>query len=548
MRARLFRQVAAVAAATTTLLAAGILAGHVLTGHDGGSVLAGNPTRQLPILPAASITDDVLPAPVSAHADPHHQFRITSGTVIHAQGASRDAADYLAGLLRRSTGYRIPVVPASRPAPTGISLLLSGADRRVGDQGYQLDIGTSTVVVRARKAAGALAGVQTLHQLLPAAADSATRQAGPWPVPAGHILDYPRYAYRGAMLDVSRHFFGMDTVKKYLDELSEYKINYLHLHLSDDQGWRIAVNDWPELTEIGGATQVGGGTGGYYTQAQYRQIVSYAQKRSITIVPEIDMPGHTNAALHSRADLTCDGVAPPAYTEIGSPNTALCVGKDLTYTFIDTVIGQLAALTPGPYLHIGGDEAYGVDAAEYKTFIDKVAPIVREHGKTLLGWDQIIGGTLQAGDVAEDWDTDSDNADLAEATHHGVKLIMSPASHVYLDQKYNKDTPIGLHWAGYVEVKDSYSWDPATFLTGADPDSVLGVEAPLWSETIDTLDDIQYLAFPRLTSAAELGWSPRSTHDWTAFSHRLGAQAPRWTVQDVNFYHSPQVPWVSADN
>ncbi len=509
------------------------------SGGGGGPKLVAD---QHPTRTAASF-DAVLPAPVSATPEPGHQFQLTPGTVLHAQAGSGDAANYLADLLRRSTGYRLPVVPARAAAPTGVSLLLSGADPQVGEQGYQLDVSDKAVVIRARSGAGLFAGVQTLHQLLPAAVDRTTRQPGTWPVPAGHILDHPRYAYRGAMLDVARHFFSVSAVERYIDQLSQYKINYLHLHLSDDQGWRIAIDGWSDLTSVGGATEVGGGTGGYYTQADYTKIVTFAKRHAITVVPEIDMPGHTNAALHSYGKLACDGQAPPAYTKIGSPNTALCVGSDATYSFIDTVVGQLAALTPGPYLHIGGDEAYGVDDTDYTTFINKVQPIVARHHKTLVGFNQIVGGTLTPGTVAQDWDTKSDNPDLAEASQHGVKLIMSPANHIYLDQKYDKTTKLGLHWAGYVEVKDSYDWDPATFLNGGNPSAVLGVEAPMWSETISTSDDLEYLAFPRLTSAAEIGWSPQSSHDWTAFAHRLGAQAPRWSVQGVNFYHSSQVTW-----
>jgi N-acetyl-beta-hexosaminidase len=495
--------------------------------------------------PVASLYD-VVPRPVSVQPDTAHQFQVVSGTAIHVQsGSSRsmDYAQYLAGFLRRSTGYALPIDQTTSAASSGVSLLLSGAPDSVGDQGYKLVIGASSVVIRAQQPAGLFNGIQTLHQLLPPEADASTVQAGPWPVPAGTIVDYPRYWYRGAMLDVARHFFSVSTVEHYIDEISLYKINHLHLHLSDDQGWRIQINGWPKLTSVGGATEVGGGTGGYYTQDQYKQIVAYAQTRGVSIVPEIDMPGHTNAALHSYGELTCDGVAPPAYTKIGSPNTALCVGKDVVYSFIDDVVGQLAALTPGDYIHIGGDEAYGVSAGDYKTFVGKVQHIVHSHDKQVVGWDQIVAGSLTNGVMAQDWDTGSSDPALATASHNGVKLLMSPASHVYLDQKYNKDTTLGLDWAGYVEVKDAYGWNPATYLTNGNSAAVNGVEAPLWSETITSLADIQYMAFPRLPAAAELGWSQWPNHDWDHFADRLGKQGPRWTVMGWNFYHSPQVPW-----
>jgi len=507
-------------------------------------------TDRLPMVQAAPIAGlyDVVPRPVSVEPDTAHHHEFTAGAVISVQSGSSGAladAQYLAGFLRRSTGFPLPIRQVSSAATNGISLLLSGAPESVGRQGYRLTIGRAAVVIRARTAAGLFSGIQTLHQLLPAAADASTKQPGPWLVPAGVITDHPRYTYRGAMLDVARHFFSVATVKHYIDEISLYKINYLHLHLSDDQGWRIAIKGWPRLTSVGGATEVGGGSGGFYTQTQYRGIVAYARSRNITVVPEIDMPGHVNAALHSYGKLTCSCVAPPAYTKIGSPNTSLCVSKSVVYDFINDVVGQLAGMTPGRYLHIGGDEVVGVSADKYKTFVAKVQTIVTNHHKTMIGWDQVAAAKLSSGSVAQDWDTTHTNTRLADVSHHGVKLIMSPANHVYLDQKYTKQTKLGLSWAGYVEVDDAYGWNPATYLHDGNHSAVIGVEAPLWSETITTLHDIQYLAFPRLPAAAELGWSPRSTHDWTRFAHRLGLQAPRWTVMGIRFYRSPLVPWRS---
>ena len=250
-------------------------------------------------------------------------------------------------------------------ADVGISLLLSGAPASVGAQGYQLDITATSITVRANQPAGLFNGVQTLRQLLPVAAESTTVQTGPWLVPGGQIVDHPRFGYRGAMLDVARHFFPVAAIKAYIDQIALYKVNHLHLHLSDDQGWRIAIDSWPRLTTYGGGTSVGGGPGGYYTKADYTEIVNYAAIRHITIVPEIDMPGHTNAALASYAELNCNGEAPSLYTGMKVGFSSLCVGRELTYKFIDDVIRELAALTPGPYIHIGGDEASSTSDADY---------------------------------------------------------------------------------------------------------------------------------------------------------------------------------------
>ena len=222
-----------------------------------------------------------------------------------------------------------------------------GSDPALGEEGYELTIAPDGVTITAAGPAGLFYGVQTLRQLLPPQIEQATAQAGPWTLPAGTIRDTPRFEWRGAMLDVARHFFGVADVKRYIDLLAYYKLNRLHLHLSDDQGWRIAINSWPNLAEYGGSTQVGGGAGGYYTQAEYADIVAYAQQRYIMIIPEIDLPGHTNAALASYAELNCNDVAPPLYTGTEVGFSSLCADKAITYTFVDDVMRELAALTPG---------------------------------------------------------------------------------------------------------------------------------------------------------------------------------------------------------
>ncbi|OLE25581.1 MAG: beta-N-acetylhexosaminidase [Actinobacteria bacterium 13_1_20CM_3_71_11] len=484
----------------------------------------------------------VVPAPVSAAAS-GAGYGITSATTIATDSAP--VGQYLAAILRRSTGYPLPVKTPSGGS-AGIALLLSGAPAQVGDEGYTLDVTGSGVVIRARKAAGLFEGVQTLRQLLPSTVESRTVKPGPWPVPGGHVLDYPRFAYRGAMLDVARHFFTVAQVERYLDEIALYKVNRFHLHLSDDQGWRIAITGWERLASYGGGTEVGGGPGGFYTQDDYKAIVAYAQQRFITVVPEIDMPGHTNAALASYAQLNCDGKAPPRYTGTDVGFSSLCVSKDITYTFIDAVFGQLAALTPGPYLHIGGDEAQSTKPADYAKFINRVQQIVAGHGKAVLGWHDIVNATPLPSTVAEFWDTSTSNPAVAAAAKHGTKLVLAPANHAYLDMKYTTSTKLGQNWAGYTEVNKAYGWDPGAYVSGVPSSAVLGVEAPLWTETIVTNADIDYMAFPRLPAIAELGWSPHSTHNWTAFRNRLAAQGPRWKVMKLAYYHSPQIPWPSG--
>ncbi|MFI7414818.1 beta-N-acetylhexosaminidase [Streptomyces sp. NPDC049627] len=485
----------------------------------------------------------VVPAPASV-APGGPPYRITDGTRILVDDSreARRVGEYLAGVLRPSTGYPLPVTSHGRG---GVRLRL--AKGPFGAEGYRLDSGRGGITITAAEPAGLFHGVQTLRQLLPAAVEKDSVQPGPWLVAGGTITDSPRYGWRGAMLDVSRHFFTVGQVKRYIDQLALYKINKLHLHLSDDQGWRIAIDSWPRLAAHGGSTQVGGGPGGFYTKADYQEIVRYASARYLEVVPEIDMPGHTNAALASYAELNCDGIAPPLYTGTDVGFSSLCVGKDITYDFVDDVIRELAALTPGRYLHIGGDEAHSTSHEDYVKFMDRVQPIVAEYGKTVVGWHQLTGANPSRGALAQYWGLDATSAEekaqVAKAAQSGTGVILSPADRIYLDMKYTADTPLGLDWAGLVEVKRSYDWDPGNYLPGAPSSAIRGVEAPLWTETITKSADIEYMAFPRLAGAAELGWSPAATHDWDAYKVRLAAQAARWEALGISYYRSPQVPW-----
>ncbi|TCO59910.1 family 20 glycosylhydrolase [Actinocrispum wychmicini] len=494
----------------------------------------------------------IVPAPAVVQPNPAATYQVGPGTVVFTSWRSPDAlqiGQQLAGVLRPSTGYLIPVIPVppvDRPLP-GISLTLGGADPQVGDEGYQLDVTDRSVVIRANKPAGLFAGVQSLRQLLPGAVEARSRQAGPWTVPGGRIVDYPRYQHRGAMLDVARHFLTVKDVQRYIDQITLYKINYLHLHLTDEQGWRIEIPGWPKLTQIGGSTQVGGGPAGYYTTADYRAILEYARKRYLTVVPEIDGPAHSNAALASYAELNCDGKAQPLFTGVGpAPNGTLCINKPITYKFLDDVIGRIAELTPGPYVDVGGDESISTTPADYATYMHQVEQIVAKHGKRLMGWGAALTVTNPATSTGQFWIYDGTEDKLAQTTHEGATVVMSPCVFSYLDMKYTPTVPadpLGLRWAGYIEVQTAYSWDPTWVLPGVLDSAVLGVETPLWTETVSSVADVDFMAFPRLPAIAEIGWSPLATHDWAGFSGRLAAQGPRWDAMRVNYYRSPQIPW-----
>jgi hexosaminidase len=329
-----------------------------------------------------------------------------------------------------------------------------------------------------------------------------------------------------------------------IDHLSAYKLNVLHLHLSDDQGWRLAIDAWPRLTEHGGSTGVGGGDGGSYTQDDFRGIVAYAAERFVTVVPEIDTPGHVQAALASHPEL--GGLGPvELYTGTDVGFSSLDVHAERTYRFLDDVLGELAALTPGAFLHIGGDEAHSTSHEDYATFMGRVQPLVAAHGKRVAGWEEIASAPLSEGAAVQLWNTrDLRGHDLARsAVAQGARIVMSPADRVYLDMKYDADTPLGLDWAGHVEVRDSYDWDPAALVDGVGEEAILGVEAPLWTETVTTLRDIETMLLPRLCGVAEVAWSPAGTRDWEDFRERVAAEGQRWDAAGVAYHRSPQIPW-----
>ena len=405
-------------------------------------------------------------------------------------------------------------------------------DTSLGEEGYELSITSDSVLIRANQPAGLFYGVQTLRQLLPA------HQSESVTLPAFSIRDIPRFAWRGAMLDVARHFFGVEDVKRYIDLISHYKMNVLHLHLSDDQGWRIEIQSWPRLTEIGGSTQVGGDRGGYYTQQQYKEIVEYARSRYVIIVPEIDTPGHTNAALASYAELNRSEEAPALYegTQVGF--STLWINNEITYQFLDDVIGELAALTPSPYIHIGGDEARSTPEEDYKYFIKRLQEIVVSHGKTAVGWSEIGETELLPGTIAQIWIP----AGYESARRQGAKIILSPASKVYLDMKYDAASPLGLDWAGLISVKDAYDWEPGKYMEGLEESDILGIEAPLWTETIVTMQEIEYMAFPRLPGIAELAWSPEG-QSWEEYRERLAIHGEHMEAMGIHFFKSPDVDW-----
>ncbi len=485
----------------------------------------------------------IIPAPVRIEVSATQSMVLDTAAVIVVPAGSEEVARigrYLGELIGTTVSTTPRVVAAGGHVPPGsIQLVLKGGHAPPEDESYELTVKEEGIRVVAARPAGLFYGVQTLRQLLPPDVEYSATPPRPWRVPLARVEDRPRYPWRGAMLDVARHFRPPADVERYIDLLALHKLNRLHLHLADDQGWRIEVPSWPRLAQHGGRTEVGGREGGYYTREQYAALVRYAAERYVTIVPEIDMPGHTNAALAAHPELSCDTVAPGTRTDTEVGYSTLCVERDTVYRFVDAVVGSIAELTPGPYFHMGGDEVMRLSHAQYLAFVERVQGIVQAHGKRMIGWGEIAPARLDPATIVQHWKPDS----AALHTGRGGKVILSPAGKTYLDMKYDSATALGLDWAGLIEVRDAYEWEPGTWLAGVSPEAILGVEAPLWSETLDSMHEVEYMAFPRLTALAEVAWSPQGQRSWEEFRLRLGAQVPRWTALGLHYHRSPLVPW-----
>ena len=507
----------------------------------------------------------IIPLPASVEWMPSDTFHFTEETRILFDPTDTEAervGDLLSSLIGNSTETMPPVEARSGDVTDGtVYLTREGASSSLGSEGYELTVTASQVTVRATNSAGLFYGVQTIRHLLPPVVEYTAAYPQPLSLPGVHISDQPRFGWRGMMLDVARHFLPLHDVKRFIDLAALYKLNRLHLHLSDDQGWRVEIPGWPNLTEYGGSTEVGGGVGGYYSTDEYTELVEYAQDRFITVVPEIDIPGHTNAALASYADLNCDGIARDLYIGTNVGFSALCVDKDITYEFLDDVIREISSRTPGPYFHVGGDEVEELSEEEYITFIERMQSMVGSHGKRMIGWDEIALANLDPGSVVQLWRPywpmdQTENMDSAQvalraefeagilgAVDAGATVVLSPADRLYLDMKYDTSTVLGLTWAGVPDERMSYDWSIADKFSSLPEDAIAGVEAPLWSETLGTLEDFEYMAFPRLAGVAELGWTTASLRDWAEYRMRLGAQSARWMVLGINFRRSPLIPW-----
>ncbi|MGE0587917.1 MAG: family 20 glycosylhydrolase [Cyclobacteriaceae bacterium] len=506
--------------------------------------------------PKTDLTEAALiPKPQSVEAT-GAAFLLDKNTIVYVETGYTDlvsVAQRLVSQVNLVTGFTSEVQTVDEAPESGIYFEMPDNIRWTNEDAYFITITEELITISAPGAAGAFNAVQTLIQLIP------FQKADEYIIPTGVIGDSPLFSWRGAMLDVARHFFSVEDVKRYIDLISYYKINKLHLHLTDDQGWRIEIKSWPNLALHGGSTEVGGGNGGYYTQDEYKDIVAYAQSRFVTIIPEIDLPGHINSALASYGELNGGTIVPEEgrviisnpvlggkakptelYTGIEVGWSTLRLEKPETFRFVEDVIRELSEMTPGPYIHIGGDEAHVTKKEDYIEFINRFRDIVKANGKIMIGWEEIGQASIDGESIAQYWNNDEY---VTMASSKGAKIIMSPAKKIYLDMKYDSTTKLGLNWANYVEVDTAYLWDPLRYAYELEPERIIGVEAPLWSETIETMNDIEFLAFPRIIAVAEVAWTPFENRSWDSFSRKLSKHGSRMKALGIDYYQSPRVNW-----
>lgn len=471
----------------------------------------------------------------------------------------------------------LPGIPASDAPKLAKAITVRVAPvTGVGPEGYDLLVTPSGITLTAPKPAGIFYGLQTMRQLLPISKSLRDQS-----VPALHIRDQPRFGWRGLMLDVSRHFFDKMFIKRFIDQMAQYKFNIFHWHLTDDQGWRIQINSLPKLTDVGAWRVPRTGRwwdienpqageipsyGGFYTQDDIREIVRYAQERHITIVPEIDMPGHIMSAIAAYPNLTCGKkqvVVPPNGKFYKLEDNTLNPCDDSTYLFIDKVFTEIAQLFPGPYVHVGGDEAYkgfwekcdacktamaannlkNVDELQ-SYFIKRVEKIVQSKGKKLIGWDEILEGGLAPDATVMSWRGMKGGI---EAARQGHPVIMTPYQFCYLDL-YQGEASAEPSTYGISRLSTAYSFDPipdSATAPGINAKLILGGQGNLWAENVPNVRHAEYMVWPRAFALSEVLWSPKAQRSWPNFINRMEAHFKRFDVQDVNYSRSVYNPIIT---
>lgn len=513
-------------------------------------------------------------------------FTLSSSTVIETDAAGAKVAAWLGTKLSAATGYQL-TRKMELSAATGTIRLSITKGNTVKPEQYTLKSGAGGIVIVGSDPAGLFYGVQTLLQLFPAAIESKTTvQHIAWTVPAVEITDYPRFAWRGLMFDVSRHFFTKQEVKEFIDEMARYKFNLLHLHLTDDEGWRIEIKSYPKLTSVGAwnvkKTGVFGSFttpaadeprnyGGFFTQEDIKELVVYAKDQFVDILPEIDVPGHSLAAIASYPELSCTPgtstvnsgekfmIWPPQGHFYGLLDNTLCPANEKVYTFLDKVFTEVAAMFPFGYIHMGGDETarnFWEKSPEIKSlmkrenlknldevqsyFVKRVEKIIESKGKKLIGWDEILDGGLPPNATVMSWRGIKGGI---EATRQGHEVVMSPTTFVYLDYMQG-DAAIEPPVYETLRLKTTYEFNPVP--DGVDEKLIKGGQANLWTEQVYNMRHLQYMVWPRAFAIAESVWSLNQKKDWKDFTARVEKHLDRYTIAGIKYAPSMYDPSIKV--
>ncbi len=505
----------------------------------------------------------IIPIPQEIVLGQDGAFTLANGTkVMYPEGNEKmqKNAQFLADYVKELTGNTLQVVAGTE----GKGILLQVTPNEAQPEGYQLKVSADKVVINGGSEAGVFYGIQTLRKSIPAG------QGINVALPAVEINDAPRFSYRGAMLDVSRHFFTVDEVKSFIDMLALHNINRFHWHLSDDQGWRIEIKSRPLLTEKASKrpeTVIGRNSGkydgtpheGFYTQEQIKDIIAYAADQHITIIPEIDLPGHMQAALHAYPELGCTGGPYEVWREWGVSENVLCAGNDDVLKFIEDVYAEIVELFPSEYIHVGGDEcpktrwqecpkcqarikALGIKgdskhtAEEYlqSFIINHAEKFLNSKGRQMIGWDETLEGGLAPNATVMSWRGEGGGIEAAKQKHD---VIMAPNTYLYFDYYQTKDIdnePLAI--GGYVPLENVYKYEPMPkSLTPEEQKYIIGVQANLWVEYIATLSHIQYMELPRMAALCEIQWSAADKKNYDCFLSRLSQLTDLYDVKGYNY-------------
>ncbi|HEU4606999.1 MAG TPA: family 20 glycosylhydrolase, partial [Chitinophagaceae bacterium] len=513
-------------------------------------------------------TISIIPLPVHMSLGTGY-FSINTGTAIYTDNSNQELqklANELNKQLETYYGMHLPIRNAKGPQKQkGIWLRLNDAADSLGDEGYTLTINPQQVHLQAHTPAGIFYGLESLYQLLPAE----KKKFASLRLPAVKIADRPRYAWRGMLLDVGRYFYSVDFIKKYIDYLAMHKMNTFHWHLTEDQGWRIEIKKYPKLTEVGawrdqtliGHARIkphqydGKKSGGFYTQEQIREIVSYAKDRFVTVIPEIEMPGHSTAALAAYPELSCTGGPFKVSETWGVHDNVYCAGNEKTFAFLEDVLSEVCDLFPSSIIHIGGDEcpktrwkacpkcqarikAEGLkDEHELQSyFIRRIEKFLLSKHKNIIGWDEILEGGLAPNAAVMSWRGIQGGIEAAKQKHY---VVMAPGEYMYLDHYQGDPSKEPLAISGYTTMEKVYSYDPTPeSLSPEEQKYIRGAEGTIWTEYISTPEHAEYMMMPRMAALSEIMWTPLEKKNWEDFKRRMQKQYKRYDAAGIHYARS----------